>query len=118
MNIIHGAWVPENTQDFIQSGRFYLWVESDEVSSRLNNLVHPQHLQGQSCRDFLKNELAVSPVKEQGLVISLGLPTYQGQPLPSPELQHVKVDEPVTLQNWQVFAYPSPDPLKTITLWL
>ncbi len=114
MNIIHGAWVPENTQDFIQSGRFYLWVESDEVSSRLNNPVHPQHLQGQSCLDFLKKELAVSPVKEQGRLISLDLPTYQDQPLPSPELQHVKVDEPVTLQNWQVFAYPLPDPLKTI----
>jgi|GEM_PF-5357252 len=77
MNIIHGAWVPEGPRDFIQSGHFYLWVESDEVSSRLKNPAHPQHLQGQSCLDSLKNELAVSPVKEQGTVISLGLPTYQ-----------------------------------------
>jgi SNF2 family DNA or RNA helicase len=42
------------------------------------------------------------------------LPTFAGQPLPSPELQHVELDEKVTLKNWQVFAYPLPGPLKAI----
>jgi hypothetical protein len=44
MNVIHGAWIPKNTQDFIQSGDFYLWVESDDVRNKLKNVVHPQHL--------------------------------------------------------------------------
>ena len=115
MHVIHGAWIPENTQDFIQSGDFYLWVESDEVPTKINKTVHPQHLQGPPCLDFLKNELAVSPVSaEQGRLLSLLLPTYQGKPLPSPELRHVEVDESMTLQNWQVFAYPLSAPLKTI----
>ena len=115
MNVIHGAWIPKNTQDFIQSGDFYLWVESDDVRNKKINSVHPRHLPEKPCLEFLKNDLAISPLGTgQGTLLSLLLPTYQGQPLPSPELEHVEVDETVTLQNWQVFAYPLPAPLKAI----
>ena len=44
MNVIHGAWIPKNIQDFMQSGDFYLWVESDEVRNSSNTAHHPQHL--------------------------------------------------------------------------
>ena len=106
MNVIHGAWIPKNTQDFIQSGGFYLWVESDDVRNNTKiPLLHPQHLPEKPCLELLKNELAVSPFSsEQAALLSLLLLTFAGKPLPSPELQHVELDEKVTLQNWQVYA--------------
>ncbi len=115
MNVIHGTWIPENTQDFIQSGAFYLWVESDDVRDNTKIPLHPQHLAEKPCLEFLKNELAVNSIGAgQGTLLSLQLPTFAGKPLPSPELQHVELDEKVTLQNWQVYAYPLPGPLKAI----
>ena len=105
MNVIHGTWIPENTQDFIQSGAFYLWIESDDVRTNTKTPLHPQHLPEKPFLEFLKNELAVNPLSAgQGAHLSLQLPTFAGKPLPSPELQHVELDEKVTLQNWQVYA--------------
>jgi len=115
MNVIHGTWLPKSTQDFIQSGDFYLWVESDDVRNKIINTLHPQHLPEKPCLEFLKNDLAVNPISAgQGELLSLLLPTYEGKPLPSPELQHVEVDDMITLQNWQVYAYPLQSPLKAI----
>ncbi|MGZ8172506.1 DEAD/DEAH box helicase [Methylobacter sp.] len=107
MNVIHGSWIPKNTEDFVQSGDFYLWVESDEVRKKITDTIHPQHLPEKSCLEFLKNDLAVSPISAgQGSLVSLLLPTSQGKPLPSPELMHGELNETVTLQTWQVYAYP------------
>ncbi|WP_027160051.1 hypothetical protein [Methylobacter luteus] len=115
MNVIHGAWILENTPDFIQSGGFYMWVESDEVLIDSKDAVHLRHLQGQSCLDFLKSGLALDSVGAgQGVLLSLRLPTYRNKPLPSPELEYVEVDGTVVLQDWQVYAYPLREPLKTI----
>ena len=119
MNVIHGTWIPENTQDFVQSGGFYLWVESEEVLTNskgaVKGAVHPRHLQGQSCLDFLKSELAIDSIGPRlGAWLSLRLPTYRNQPLPSPELEYVDVDGALTLQAWQVHAYLLREPLKMI----
>lgn len=115
MNVIHGNWIPKNTQDFMQSGDFYLWIESDEVPNKPKNTNHPQHLQDKACLDFLKNELLLSPISaEQGTLLTLLLPTLKDRPLPSPELQPVDINGSVTLQPWQVYAYPLPAPLKAI----
>ena len=116
MNVIHGVWIPKDTQGFIQSGDFYLWVESDEVRNTASITPHPQHLPEKPCLDFLKNDLALSPLATgQGALLSLLLPTFAGKPLPSPELEYSEVDDDaVTLQNWQVYAYPLQAPLKAI----
>ena len=29
MQIIHGLWIPEDTDAFVQRGAFYVWVETD-----------------------------------------------------------------------------------------
>jgi len=52
MNVIHGAWIPKNTQDFMQSGDFYLWIESDEVRNNTKIPLHPQHLQESPAWNF------------------------------------------------------------------
>ncbi|MEY3289134.1 MAG: hypothetical protein RLZZ419_1376 [Pseudomonadota bacterium] len=115
MNVIHGAWIPKDTQDFIQSGAFYLWVESDEFLNTASITLHPQHLPKNPCLEFLKNDLALSPLDGgQGDLLSLLLPTFAGKPLPSPELQYSDIDDTVALESWQVFAYPLSSPLKAI----
>ena len=115
MNVIHGAWIPKNTQDFIQSGDFYLWVESDELSSKPKMPLHPQHLPEKPCLEFLKNDTLLAPINAgQGALLSLLFPTSEGKPLPSPELQRVESNEAVTLQSWQVYAYPLQTPIKAI----
>ena len=115
MNVIHGVWIPKNTQDFIQSGDFYLWVESDELSNKLKMPLHPQHLSEKPCLEFLKNDTLSGPVSAgQGALLPLLFPTSEGKPLPSPELQRVEANEAVTLQSWQVYAYPLQTPIKAI----
>ena len=115
MNVIHGTWIPNDTIDFIQSGNFYLWVESDGVQNPIDHTLHPQHLPEKACLDFLKNVLGVNPIDaRRGTLLSLLLPTLDGQPLPSPELQPVDVSGSVSLQSWQIYAYSLFDPLKTI----
>ncbi len=115
MNVIHGTWLPADTEDFIQTGAFYLWVESNEISSQLKKPLHPQHLPEKPCLDFLKNELAITPsAVDRGTHLSLLLPTAENTPLPSPELQRIEANTTVALQNWQVFAYPLQSPIKTI----
>jgi SNF2 family DNA or RNA helicase len=115
MNVIHGTWIPNDTDGFIQSGGFYVWVETDDDQPPKTKPFHPRQLPDKACLDFLKDELAVSPlVAGQGANLSVSLPTFEGKPLPSPELQAVDVHGAVTLQNWQVTAYPLPKPLKTI----
>lgn len=58
MNVIHGIWLPKEIQDVMQSGDFYLWVESDEAQSTASIMLYPQHLQEKRCLDFLQNDLA------------------------------------------------------------
>lgn len=115
MNIIHGTWLPRDTADFIQSGTFYLWIESDEAPSKLKPPLHPQHLPDKPCLEYLKTELLLTPpyVRPNEL-LSLLLPTAGGKPLPSPERQAADVTEKITLQDWQVYGFPLDAPLKTI----
>ena len=28
MKVLHGTWIPENTDQYKQTGAFYLWVET------------------------------------------------------------------------------------------
>lgn len=115
MNILHGNWIPENTREFIQSGNFFIWVETDETVNKAVNARHPSHLQDKACIEFLKNECALGSVSENnGTWLSLLLPTCSNQPLASPELLHVEVDDTITLQNWQIYGYPVSTPLKSI----
>ncbi len=32
MKILHGTWIPDRTSGFIQSGNFYIWVETNEIN--------------------------------------------------------------------------------------
>ena len=39
MNILHGTWIPKLTDNFIQTGNFYLWIEKP-TNTTANHLKH------------------------------------------------------------------------------
>jgi len=115
MNILHSLWLPHATKDVIQSGTFYLWIESDEICTQVADNLHPQHLNEKACLAYLAKDLAIAGIQPNlGTMVSLLLPTYAGKPLPSPALQTVDKEGELTLQTWQVYAYPLLNPLKSL----
>ncbi len=122
MKIVHGFWRPDQTENFVQTGQFYLWVETDEkdlLDKKPNNnkKLHSHQLAAPVCLDFLKtafnydSELASSGTQLQ----SVYLPTVQGEPLPSSELIFSEAPEDVVLNSWDVVVYPVVIPLKAIS---
>lgn len=89
MKILHGTWIPDRTSDFIQSGNFYIWVETNEINqgattksksrqptatktaiapkqsieqpspSEQLGLRHPASLAAKELRSFLFNDLGI-----------------------------------------------------------
>ncbi|MEA5490176.1 MULTISPECIES: DEAD/DEAH box helicase [Pseudanabaena] len=82
MKILHGTWIPDHSDDFIQTGNFYIWVETTESktltptkrksSSKLSSKSaktekvsddlspkHPASLAELELKSFLSNELAI-----------------------------------------------------------
>ncbi|HEY6411262.1 MAG TPA: SNF2 helicase-associated domain-containing protein, partial [Ktedonobacteraceae bacterium] len=120
MHIIHGTWIPDDAHEFIQSGAFYLWVETDTPpgrSKRRADAVHPRHLMHKDLAAFLMEKLGlrefVSGSLEHSLCMkSFLLPTAAGKPTPSFELlRYVDEEEPLEfeLAPWQVSCYQAPD---------
>src|SRR4051812_4205086 len=94
MHVIHGTWIPGDSHEFIQSGAFYLWVETDAPPDALwrpANAVHPRHLTQTALSTFLVEKLglrdSVSGTLEGLLCVKYFLlPTVEGKPSPSFEL--------------------------------
>ena len=116
MNILHGFWLPDTNNSFVQIGRFFIWIESDEVAAgKPKDNVHPQHLKNESCLRFLKQnlEISIADKTSSGYQI-LQLPTVQRKPLPAPEFNVEAIDETISLADWQVFCCHIPNPIKSI----
>jgi SNF2 family DNA or RNA helicase len=120
MHIIHGTWIPDDTDDFIQKGAFYLWVETDTPSNKSRqhaDNVHPRHLTNTALVTFLTEKLGLSNSVSGILESTLWpkyflLPTVENGPSPSFELlRYVEEEEPIefALQPWQICCYQVPD---------
>src|SRR6266700_2449520 len=116
MHIIHGTWIPEDTNKFIQSGAFYLWVETDTPAGRSrsnSNNVHPRHLAQTALATFLMEKLGLREPVHAALSRTLCtkyflLPTVAGKPSPSFELlRYMDEEEPIEfdLAPWQINCY-------------
>ncbi len=110
MHIIHGTWVPNDTDAFVQEGAFYLWVETDapagtprSKTQRRIEAIHPRHLAQSALATFLIEKLGVRESMPGTLANTLRphymlLPTANTMPLPSFELlRYVEEDEPAAL---------------------
>ncbi|MGF1537795.1 MAG: hypothetical protein ACFB4J_15125, partial [Elainellaceae cyanobacterium] len=86
MKILHGTWIPTTTEDFVQTGAFYLWIETDaKRRRRAKKAYHPYHLFAQDLAAVLMNELGFKPSLSGKLVDDIApqhmlLPTAQEQP--------------------------------------
>ena len=115
MKIVHGTWIPNAETDFIQSGSFYLWIETPILKNKLDpkQQIHPGHLAKGDLINFLAQELGIKePVPQLNQRISskyFALPTADNQPLPSPELiKYLEIETPeeyTEFQYWQVDCY-------------
>jgi len=125
MHIVHGAWIPDDTDGFVRRGAFYLWVESDtpaRLRSRKPGAPHPRQLSGKELAAFLVERLGVEesfPGSLPRLFVQryFLLPSADGKPLPSYELQpYVEDDLPeqTELLPWQVCCHPVPYPVATL----
>src|SRR6266700_5260632 len=125
MHVVHGTWIPDNAQEFRQSGAFYLWVETDEPSgkaSRSADTVHPRHLMHKALSTFLVEKLGVYEPVSGGLEHMLCtkyflLPTVAGKPSPSFELlRYMDEEEPIEfdLAPWQVNCYRVADVISAL----
>ena len=114
MKILHGTWIPLNTDDFVQGGGFYLWAETAEPKKRRKRVVgrHPFQLESNELADFLGKDLGLSnelnsfpdAIAPKYLV----LPSADDKPLPSPELVRYwesEWPEQSELQQWEVDCY-------------
>ena len=120
MHVIHGTWIPDDTNEFIENGAFYLWVETDTppgTSRRSADGVHPRHLAHTALATFLMEKLGLQEPVLGALSRTLCikyflLPTAAGKPSPSFELlRYVDEEEPMEfdLAPWQVYCYQVPD---------
>src|SRR6266496_3928179 len=120
MHVIHGIWIPDDTNEFIENGAFYLWVETDTppgTSRRSADGVHPRHLAHTALATFLMEKLGLQEPVSGALARTLCikyflLPTAAGKPSPSFELlRYMEEEEPMEfdLAPWQVYCYQVPD---------
>src|SRR5437667_8028853 len=120
MHIIHGTWIPEDTNEFVQGGAFYLWVETDAIASRSrsnSNNIHPRHLTQTALVTFLEEKLGLRESMPGVLSRTLCtkyflLPTVAGKPSPCFELlRYMDEEEPIDfeLAPWQVNCYQVTD---------
>ncbi|QLE59729.1 DEAD/DEAH box helicase [Nostoc sp. TCL26-01] len=115
MRILHGTWIANEETDFIQSGSFYLWVETPVFPKTHTNSqqIHPGHLAKDELINFLVQELGIkepsSQLSQRVSAKYFALPTANNQPLPSPELiKYLEIeltDSYEEFQYWQVDCY-------------
>jgi SNF2 family DNA or RNA helicase len=121
MHLVHGTWLPDEGEEFVQRGGFYLWVEADtEVDGALRGKrasFHPRALGDRALVTYLGEKLGLTdlPVGNFAQTLSpiyLQLPTANGKPLPSFELQPYvdsEIPDEFALAGWQIPAYRLPN---------
>ena len=131
MNIVHGTWIPDETDEFAQRGAFYLWVETDmparTTRSRVKNgagtpPAHPRQLTRAELEAFLLERLGLRHVPPDAMERAIAdayflLPSAHGAPLPSVELaRYVDEEAPdeFALAPWQVCCYRLDRPIPAL----
>jgi hypothetical protein len=121
MKILHGTWIPQSENEFIQTGAFYLWVETDTITKKRKTSsqreaacastenCHPQQLAKDELSTFITNELGIATPKygtisQQIFTKYFILPSTEKEPLPSLELTRSLETEPPFATQWKAWA--------------
>lgn len=115
MKVLHGTWIPSSETTFIQTGAFYLWVETSFQKKRKtqSETIHPGHLTQEDLASFLVKELGIpetpsSPIQNNISSQYFLLPTLDNQPLPSLEMTRYlegEAPEEIDWQVWEIDCY-------------
>jgi SNF2 family DNA or RNA helicase len=138
MKILHGTWIPDGHDDFIQSGAFYLWVETDEGVEtgevRANSRKgagkaktvsiegverYPWQPSEKGLKSFFTAELGLPDITNSSLGGKIvpcffTLPTAKGKALPSLELSRyceMELPQSFEWQTWQIDCYRVTNPV-------
>ncbi len=132
MNILHGTWTPDETDEFAQRGGFYLWVETDAPARTRGarakgddgdtHPAHPRHLARADLETFLRERLGMRQVLPGAMEHDIAakfflLPSANGRPLPSVELaRYVDEEEPdeFALAPWRIWCYRLDRPIPAL----
>ncbi|MEY3303803.1 MAG: hypothetical protein RLZZ139_2176, partial [Cyanobacteriota bacterium] len=142
MKILHGTWIDDHGNDFIQTGNFYIWVETTEPKAIATNkrkssktvqesgaiAKHPASLDESDLKLFLYKDLAIKDdlleepsnkrYEKEKIIFPkyFLLPTSNNQPLPSLEsARYLEIDSPedFELKYWQIDCYQVTTSVKT-----
>ncbi|MDJ0717299.1 MAG: DEAD/DEAH box helicase [Prochloraceae cyanobacterium] len=115
MEVLHGTWIPKAGNEFIQTGGFYLWVETSAPKKRRNKSGkgHPAQLKKEELSTFLVDELglsspSISPISNNISAQYFLLPSSETEPLPSLELtRYLEKELPVgsEFRYWEIDCY-------------
>ena len=125
MQVVHGTWIPDPPRDYVQSGSFYLWVETDSPPAarrRSGDVAHPRHLARAALAAFLTEKLGLrdpsgGDVSRHMETKRFLLPSAGGAPLPSFELlRYVDEETPeqYDLASWEICCYRVPQVITTL----
>ena len=115
MQILHGTWIPDPDAEFVQSGRFYLWIETTARQPELEDQGrYPLQLTGEELARTLSSELKLqspdsTPLESRIEPCYFLLPTVDCAPLPSLELSRyleITLPETFEFEYWEVDGYP------------
>ncbi|MEM7594290.1 MAG: ATP-dependent helicase, partial [Cyanobacteria bacterium P01_A01_bin.83] len=117
MKILHGTWIPEETEGLIQSGGFYLWVETTKVKqSKKSTKIYPARLTGKDLAVFLEQDLGIKNLQSDAIEAKYWLlPTANETALPSVELSRyleTEISEEFTWKYWQIDCYQTTTNIK------
>lgn len=124
MKILHGTWIPQAKNDFIQTGQFYLWLETSTPKKIKNPSEnrHPFQVAKEELATLLTTDLGLSesnqiPISRQIVPKYFLLPSTEGKAFPSLELQrYLELEPPETLdlQSWEIDCYPITSVIKIL----
>ena len=109
MKILHGTWIPEETKELVQSGGFYLWVETTKVrKTKKSTEIYSDRFSDKDLVAFL-GDLGIKNLQSDAITPKYWLlPTANETALPSLELSRyleTEIPEEFTWQYWQIDCY-------------
>lgn len=123
MHILHGTWIPEDRENFIQNGAFWLWIEKvpERLPSKKRTQKHTYALSQKELKEFLTKEMQIEnmvDIKQDVFAARFFfLPSYNNVPLPSPEAaRYASFEYPdeFELRQWEVPCFKLQNVIKNL----
>ncbi len=115
MKVLHGTWIPSSETSFIQTGAFYLWIETlfQKRKKTQSENIHPGHLRKEDLSNFLVKELGIPETPSLLIKNNISskyfiLPSLDNQPLPSLEMNRYlegETPEDIDFKVWAIDCY-------------